>query len=45
MIRKHITTHEMVKKLLNVIQNRVEKSKRKKLERSRNLETTIKYGN
>ncbi len=41
MIRKHITTHEMVKKFLNVIQNRVEKSKRKKLERRRNLETTL----
>ncbi len=30
MIRNHITTAEMVKKLLNVIDDRVEKSKRQK---------------
>ena len=41
MIRKHITTHAMVKKLLDVIENRVEKSKGNKLERRRNLETTL----
>ncbi len=41
MIRKHITTSEMVKKLLNVIEDRVEKSKGKKLARNRNLETTL----
>lgn len=41
MIRKHVTTAEMVKKLLNVIEVRVEKSKDKKLLRSRNVETTL----
>jgi len=41
MIGKHITTHAMVKKFLNVIENRIEKSKGKKLERRRNLETTL----
>ena len=41
MIRKHIATAEMVKKLLNVIEGRVEKSKGKKLIRTRNLETTL----
>jgi hypothetical protein len=41
MIRNHITTAEMVKKLLNVIEVRVEKSKNKKLHRSRNIETTL----
>ena len=41
MIRKHITTAEMVKKLLNVIEVRVEKSKDKKRLRSRNVETTL----
>lgn len=41
MIRKHITTAEMVKKLLNVIDIRVEKNKGKKRLHSRNLETTL----
>lgn len=41
MIRKHITTAEMVKKLLNVIDIRVEKNKGKKRFQSRNLETTL----
>lgn len=41
MIRKHITTSEMVKKLLNVIDGRVEKSKAKRSARNRNLETTL----
>ena len=41
MIRKHITTTEMVKKLLNVIENRVEKSKEKISVIKRNLETTL----
>lgn len=41
MIRKHITTADMVKKLLNVIEDRVEKSKGKKLVRNRNVETTL----
>jgi len=41
MIRKHVTTNEMVKKLLNVIENRVEKSKGNNLLRRRNLETTL----
>ncbi len=41
MIRKHITTHEMVQRLLNVIDNRVEKSKGKNSTRPRNLETTL----
>jgi len=41
MIRKHITTSEMVKKLLNVIENRVEKSKGKISRIKRNLETTL----
>ncbi len=41
MIRKHVTTADMVKKLLNVIEHRVEKSKGKTLLRSRNVETTL----
>ena len=41
MMRKHITTAEMVKKFLNVIENRIEKGKRKKFVRGRNIETTI----
>jgi len=41
MIRKHVTTADMVKKLLNVIEDRVEKSKGKNLLRSRNVETTL----
>lgn len=41
MIRKHVTTADMVKKLLNVIEHRVEKSKGKKLLPSRNVETTL----
>lgn len=41
MIRKHVTTNEMVKKLLNVIEGRVERSKEKKQVRNRNLETTL----
>lgn len=41
MIRKHITTAEMVKKLLNVIDIRVEKNKGKKRSYNRNLETTL----
>jgi len=41
MIRKHITTTEMVKKLLNVIEDRVEKGKRRKLIRNRNMETNL----
>jgi hypothetical protein len=41
MIRKHVTTAGMVKKLLNVIEVRVEKSKGKKRVHSRNLETTL----
>jgi len=41
MIRKHITTTEMVKKLLNVIENRVGKSKEKISVLKRNLETTL----
>lgn len=41
MIRKHITTTEMVKKLLNIIEGRVEKGKGKKLIRNRNLETNL----
>ena len=41
MIRKHITTAEMVKKLLNVIDIRVEKNKGKKQLRHSNLETTL----
>jgi len=41
MIHNHIMTTEMVKKLLNVIENRVEKTKDKKLFRNRNLETTL----
>ena len=41
MIRKHITTSEMVKKLLNVIEYRVGKSKENDLLRRRNLERTL----
>lgn len=41
MIRKHITTAEMVKKLLNVIDIRVEKNKGKNRIHNRNLETTL----
>jgi hypothetical protein len=41
MLGKHITTTEMVKKLLNVIEDRVEKSKGKKFLRSRSLEPTL----
>ncbi len=41
MMRKHITTADMVKKLLNVIEGWVEKSKGKKRVRNRNLETTL----
>jgi hypothetical protein len=41
MILKHITTTEMVKKLLNVIEHRVEKSKGKISALKRNLETTL----
>ncbi|MDN3642818.1 hypothetical protein QWY87_08920 [Lutimonas halocynthiae] len=41
MIRKHITTSEMVKKLLNVIEDRVGKSKGNDLLRRRNLERTL----
>ncbi len=41
MIRKHITTTEMVKRLLNVIENRVGKSKEKISLIKRNLETTL----
>lgn len=41
MFQKHITTSEMVKKLLTVIENRVEKSKGKISELKRNLETTL----
>jgi len=41
MIRKHITTTEMVKKLLNVIETRVEKGKEKKLIRNKNLEANL----
>lgn len=41
MIRKHITTTEMVKRLLSVIENRVEKSKAHHSDRKRNLETTL----
>ena len=41
MIRKHITTSEMVKKLLNVIETRVGKSKENNLLRNRNLERTL----
>ncbi len=41
MIRKHITTAEMVKKLFNVIEDRVEKSKNKKFLRRRNVKTTL----
>lgn len=41
MIRKHITTNEMVKKLLNVIEKRVGKSKENDLLKRRNLETTL----
>ena len=39
--QKHITTSEMVKKLLNVIENRVEKSKGNISVIKRNLETTL----
>lgn len=41
MIRKHITTAEMVKKLLNVIDKRVDKSKENLTARKTNLETTL----
>jgi len=41
MIRNHITTAEMVKKLLNVIDKRVDKSKEKIIASKRNLETTL----
>ena len=41
MIRKHITTNEMVKKLFNVIEKRVGKSKENDLLKHRNLETTL----
>jgi len=41
MIRNHITTAEMVKKLLNVIDKRVDKSKEKLITSKRNLETTL----
>ena len=41
MIRNHITTTEMVKKLLNVIDKRVDKSKDKLIVSKRNLETTL----
>lgn len=41
MIRKHVTTSEMVKKLLNVIEARVGKSKGNDLLRRRNLERTL----
>jgi hypothetical protein len=41
MILDHVTTKEMVKKLLSVIENRVEKSKVRNPMQSRNLETTL----
>jgi len=41
MMRKHVTTADMVKKLLNVIDDRVEKRKGKKRALNRNLETTL----
>ena len=41
MMRKHVTTADMVKKLLNVIDNRIEKRKGKKRVVNRNLETTL----
>lgn len=41
MIRKHTTTAEMVKRFLNVIEERVEKSKESRLMKKRNLETTL----
>ena len=41
MMRKHITTKEMVKKLLYVIENRIEKNKDKAGVLRRNLETTL----
>lgn len=41
MILKHVTTTEMVKKLLHVIDQRVDKSKEKLIPRKRNLETTL----
>ena len=41
MIRKHVTTETMVKKLLDVIEVRIEKSKGKKRVHNKNLETTL----
>ena len=41
MILNHVTTKEMVKKLLNVIEKRVEKSKAHHPVKSRYLETTL----
>lgn len=41
MLSKHITTADMVKKFLNVIDDRIEKSKGKKFLRNRNVETTL----
>jgi len=41
MILKHITTAEMVKKLLTVIDKRIDKSKEKLIVSKRNLETNL----
>jgi hypothetical protein len=41
MILNHITTAEMVKKLLHIIDKRVDKSKEKIIAQKRNLETTL----
>ena len=40
-MRKHVTTASMVKKLLNVIEVRMEKSKGKKSVYNKNFETTL----
>jgi len=41
MIRKHKTTAEMVKQLLNVIEDRVERANQKPVPRSNRLDSTL----
>jgi hypothetical protein len=41
MIRKHVTTNEMVKKLLNVIETRVSKAKRTATQAETNLRPSL----
>lgn len=42
MIRKHETTAEMVKRLLSVIEDRVEKSNRLSAQRSKGMESSLR---